>query len=87
MRLIMSLAETMSHLNSLLVAITKDLSKVGRGNKTAAQRVRVGTIRLEQIAKRFRKESIASEKGGKLKKKTAAKNGQKKKKKKRNSAV
>jgi len=79
----MSLAETMNDLNSLLAAITKDLVKVGRGNKAASQRVRVGTIHLEQIAKKFRKESIASEKSGKLKKKFSSKMQQKKKKKKR----
>ena len=59
----MSLSETMNHLNQLLGMITKDLVKVGRGNKSAAQRVRVGTIRFERIAKEFRKESLRSEKG------------------------
>lgn len=76
----MSLAETMNHLNLLLTAITKDLTKVSRGNRAAAQRVRVGTIRLERVAKEFRKESVASEKKGKQKKKS--KSAQKKKKKK-----
>jgi hypothetical protein len=79
----MSLNETVHHLNVLLVSITKDLSKVGRGNKAAAQRVRVGTIRLERIAKQFRKESVASEKGRRPKKKSAFKGAGKKRKKKK----
>lgn len=65
----MSLKETMHRLNHLLTTITKDLGKVQRGNRTAAQRVRVGTVRLEKIGKIFRKESIAAEKGGRLRKK------------------
>lgn len=59
----MPLSDTMSHLGSLLTAITKDLAKVGRGNKAAAQRVRTGTIKLEKTAKLFRKESVEAEKG------------------------
>ncbi|OGN64759.1 MAG: hypothetical protein A3E80_04675 [Chlamydiae bacterium RIFCSPHIGHO2_12_FULL_49_9] len=65
----MSLNETMGKLEALLASVAKDLGKVGRGNKAAAQRVRVGTIKLEKIAKQFRKESVAAERGGKLKKK------------------
>ena len=59
----MSFSETVNFLNDLLVSATKDLGKVHRGNKAAAQRVRVATIRLEKIGKRFRKESVAAEKG------------------------
>ena len=59
----MSLKDTMNHLHNLLGALAKDLAKVHRGNKTAAQRVRVGTIQLERTAKLFRKESVAAEKG------------------------
>jgi hypothetical protein len=65
----MSLNDTMGKLEALLASVYKDLAKVGRGNKAAAQRVRVGTIKLEKIAKQFRKESVAAERGGKLKKK------------------
>ena len=77
----MSLIETMNQLNALLLTVTKDLGKVHRGNKAAAQRVRVGTIHLEKIAKRFRKESVDAEKSGKLRKKPAPKKGKKRKKK------
>ena len=69
----MSLNETMGRLEHLLVAIAKDLGKVNRGNRAAAQRVRVGTIRIEKIAKQFRKESVAAEKSGKLRKKKTKK--------------
>lgn len=66
----MSLRETMNHLNHLLAAVTKDLMKVSNGNKSAAQRVRTGTIKMEKIAKLFRKESVAAEKSGQLKRKS-----------------
>lgn len=69
----MSLSETMGKLEHILVCVAKDLGKVGRGNRAAAQRVRVSTIRLEKIGKQFRKESVAAEKGGKLRKKKAKK--------------
>lgn len=65
----MSLNETMPELHHLLTQLIKDLNKTSRGNKTAAQRVRTGTIKLEKLAKIFRKESVAAEKGGKFKKK------------------
>jgi hypothetical protein len=64
----MSLLETMGKLEQLLIGVTKDLNKVNRGNKAAAQRVRVGTLHLEKIGKQFRKESVAAEKAGKLRK-------------------
>jgi len=65
----MSLRETMNQMNHLLAAVTKDLMKVSNGNKLAAQRVRTGTVKLEKIAKVFRKESVAAEKSGQLKRK------------------
>lgn len=65
----MSLAESIQHLNHLLCNLSRDLIKVQRGNKAAAQRVRVGTIRLESVAKQFRKESVSAEKRGTFKKK------------------
>ena len=66
----MSLTDTMNQLNHLLMNLTKDLTKAYRGNKAAAQRVRTGTIRLEKVAKVFRKESVSAERGGKFKKKS-----------------
>ena len=69
----MALHETVNQLESLLISLAKDLIKVGRGNKSAAQRARVGTIRLEKIGKLFRKESIHAERNGKIRKKKAKK--------------
>lgn len=60
----MGLHETTKHMRDLLCAISVDLEKSASGNKAAAQRVRTGTIRLEKIAKHYRKESISSEKHG-----------------------
>ena len=76
----MALTETMQQLNVLLTKVVMDLGKVHKGNKSAAQRVRVGTIDLEKIARRFRKESVAAEKNGKLKQKSAYKKAKRKKK-------
>lgn len=64
----MSLGDTMGELENLLIAVTQDLTKVRRGNKSAAQRVRVGTLSLEKVGKQFRKESVKAEKTGRLKK-------------------
>jgi len=64
----MSLSETMGKLENLLTNLVKDLSKVTKGNRSAAQRVRVGTIRMEKVARQFRKESVDAEKTGKLRK-------------------
>ncbi|HSX10229.1 MAG TPA: hypothetical protein VLF94_00725 [Chlamydiales bacterium] len=69
----MSLHETMGKLEHILIGVSKDLQKVSRGNRAAAQRVRVGTINLEKIGKLFRKESVAAEKSGKARKKKAKK--------------
>ena len=66
---IMSLTDSMQQLGCLFSNLSKDLSKVQRGNKAAAQRVRVGTIKLERIAKLFRKESLTAEKRDAFKKK------------------
>lgn len=65
----MALSDTIHQLEKMLIAITKDLVKVQRGNKAASQRVRTGTIKIEKIAKTFRKESVQAEKSGKFKKK------------------
>lgn len=76
----MALNETLTQMNSLLMTMVMDLSKVNKGNKSAAQRVRVGTVDLEKIAKRFRKESVAAERNGKFKKKSLLKKTKRKKK-------
>jgi hypothetical protein len=61
----MSLSEMVGQLEDLLTSLAKDLMKVGKGNKSASQRVRVATLKLEKVGKRFRKESVNIEKGGK----------------------
>ena len=65
----MAFNETVHQLHSLLEQVAADLNKVHRGNKSAAQRVRVGTIHLTKIGKQFRQESVAAEKGGRFRKK------------------
>ncbi len=76
----MGLADTINHLNDLLTNLAKDLVKVQRGNKAASQRIRTGTIKLERVAKVFRKESVHIEKSGKFKKKSIKRSKPKKKK-------
>lgn len=58
----MAFNDTIVQLGSLLTKAVDDLGKVHKGNKSAAQRVRVRTIDIEKIAKKFRKESVAVEK-------------------------
>ncbi len=58
----MALHDTINSLRELLNNIVQDLEKAANGNKAASQRVRTGTVRLEKIAKAYRKESINSEK-------------------------
>lgn len=65
----MSIKDTYKQLKDLLSHITLDLEKSENGNKAASQRVRTGTVKLEKIAKTFRKESIATEKKTKGQKK------------------
>ncbi len=72
----MGLKDTVEHVRELLVELIKDLDKASRGNKAASQRVRTKTIKLEKVAKVYRKESIAAEKkekGSKAKKPAAKK--------------
>ena len=69
----MALKETINHLGSLLCNITNDLQKAAHGNKAASQRVRTGTVKLEKVAKLFRKESIKTEKTMKGTKRPVAK--------------
>lgn len=71
----MSIKDTYKQLRDLLAHITLDLEKSENGNKAASQRVRTGTVRLEKIAKTFRKESIATEKKTKGQKKTTKTKG------------
>lgn len=54
----MGLKETTKTMYGLLSKITHDLAKSERGNRAAAQRVRTGTVKLEKVAKRYRKESV-----------------------------
>lgn len=69
----MALKDTTKHLRDLLAHITQDLEKADNGNKAASQRVRTGTVKLEKVAKLYRKESIKSEKTTKGTKKPAKK--------------
>ena len=62
MELCMGFNDTITQLGTLLSKTVSDLSKVHKGNKSAAQRVRVSTINIEKIAKKFRKESVILEK-------------------------
>lgn len=58
----MVLKETINALEALLIEVSRDLDKASRGNKSASQRVRTGTVKLEKIAKAFRRESLAESK-------------------------
>lgn len=67
----MSIKDTVKHLKDLLARITVDLEKADGGNKAASQRVRTGTVKLEKLAKVYRKESISTERKPKGHKKPA----------------
>jgi hypothetical protein len=69
----MAIKETTKHLKDLLLTIAHDLDKAEGGNKAASQRVRTGTVKMEKVAKMYRKESIKSEKTTKGTKKPAKK--------------
>lgn len=78
----MALKETIHQVRQLLTALLHDLEKTTKGNEAAAQRVRTGSIEFAKVAKVFRKESIAAQRGanvGKPVKKTASKSARKKK--------
>ncbi len=84
----MGLKETTTTMIKLLDELNKNVLKAVAGNKAASQRVRTGTIKLEKIAKTYRKESVAAEKKNlskrtPLKAKTSAKKAVKKTKKKK----
>lgn len=69
----MSLSNTIKNMKDLLCCITSDLEKAENGNKAASQRVRTGTVKLEKIAKSYRKESVMTEKKSKGQKKSTKK--------------
>jgi len=69
----MALKDTVKHLTEALHQVTHDLSKADNGNRAASQRVRTGTIKLEKIAKLYRKESVKEGKKASPKKKAGAK--------------
>lgn len=72
----MALKDNVKNLRELLAQITHDLEKADKGNKAASQRVRTGTVRLEKVAKVYRKESIRNEKtSSKSPRKSASKKG------------
>lgn len=58
----LALTKMIDEMKSLLTSIATDLKKAAKGNRAAAQRVRVDTIELEKMAKAYRRESIAEEK-------------------------
>lgn len=67
-----SIGKTIHEMRELLTQITQDLEKSHNGNKAASQRVRTGTVKLEKVAKAYRKESIQHEKKTKGHKKPKA---------------
>lgn len=74
----MALKDTFKHLRDLINNISHDLTKAENGNKAASQRVRTGTVKLEKVAKLYRKESIKNEKATKGQKKSKKSNSSKK---------
>jgi hypothetical protein len=77
----MALKDSIKTMDILLCGIAKDLVKAEKGNKAASQRVRTNSIKLEKVAKKYRKESVSEEKKrvkkpkAAPKKKVAAKKG------------
>jgi Histone H1-like protein Hc1 len=71
----MALKDTMHQMRQLLIALSYDLGKAANGNCAAAQRVRTGSIKFTKIAKIFRKESVAEEKGPRKGKQVAKRAG------------
>lgn len=63
----MVLKETVSAMRQHLNELSENLEKAAGGNRSAAQRVRTGSIEFAKTAKLFRKESVDAEK--KVKKK------------------
>lgn len=50
--------DTVQTMKKLLQDLLKDLDKGLTGNKAASQRARVNTVKLEKLAKIYRKESL-----------------------------
>ena len=69
----MSFQDTIKEVRALLAHLTIDIEKAANGNKAASQRVRTGTVRLEKVGKKYRKESIKAERSGSFKKPAAKK--------------
>ena len=69
----MSFQDTIKEVRTILANLTIDIEKAANGNKAASQRVRTGTVRLEKVGKKYRKESIRAEKSGSFKKPAAKK--------------
>jgi hypothetical protein len=69
----MGLKETINQLRQLLSELTRDLEKAAGGNRAASQRVRTGSVTFAKIAKVYRKESVAAERGSKKGKKPSKK--------------
>ncbi len=69
----MALKDTSKKLGEALTQVAKDLAKAVGGNRAASQRVRTGTIKLEKLAKVFRKESVKEAKKALPKKKASPK--------------
>lgn len=69
----MALKDTIKHMRDLLHHISHDLEKADGGNKAASQRVRTGTVKLEKVAKHYRKESIKQERTTRGSKKSSSK--------------
>lgn len=59
----MGLKDTTQQMHDLIAEIGHDLVKAEKGNRAASQRVRTRTIKLEKIAKQYRKESVEAFKG------------------------
>ncbi len=76
--IIMALKTLVNQMHKYIDCIKKDLQKAEKGNKAASQRVRTCSIKLEKIAKKYRKESVACVK--KCAKKTTCKKAACKKK-------
>jgi len=66
----MTLKDTIKRMHIMLEHLAKDLKKASeKGIKAASQRVRTDSIKFAKLSKLYRKESIASERGGRKRKK------------------
>ena len=58
----MTFSKSTDEMTDIIDNIMKDIPKIYRGNKLAAQRVRCATIKLSKVSKKWRKLSIQEEK-------------------------